>query len=73
MVKMVKRIPQLDGKIVSKMRMSHPCKKDNLCRREEKPENKIEENLSLRRRRIETRNARIKSRPDLKDKSLDSV
>jgi hypothetical protein len=48
-------------------------KKENLCPRKEKPENKIEENLSLRRRRTEMLNAKIKSRPDLKDKSPDSI
>jgi hypothetical protein len=49
------------------------CEKENLCRRKEKPENKIEENLSLRRRRIEMLNARIKSPLDLKDKSPDRI
>ena len=54
--------------------MSHFfCKKENLCPRKEKPENKIEENLSLKRRRTEMLNARIKSRPDLKDKSPDRL
>jgi hypothetical protein len=43
------------------------------CQRKEKPENKIEENLSLRRRRIEMLNAKIKSPPDLKDKSPDRM
>jgi hypothetical protein len=38
-----------------------------------KQENKIGENLSLRRRRIEMLNARRKSLPDLKDKSPDRI
>ena len=41
--------------------------------RKETQENKTGENLSLRRRRIEMLNARIKSLPDWKDKSQDRL
>jgi hypothetical protein len=64
-----------EGKIDSRMRMSNFfCKKEKpKCRKKEKQQNKIEGNLSLRRRRIETLNARIKSPPDWKDKNPDKI
>jgi len=68
----MKHRPQREGKISSKMRTGPSFVRRRIkCPKEEKPENKIEENLSLRRRKIETQNARKKSWPDLKDKSPD--
>jgi hypothetical protein len=46
------------------------CEKEvSTCRRKEKQQNKIGQNLSLGRRRKEKKHARRKSLPDLKDDS----
>jgi hypothetical protein len=46
------------------------CEKEvSTCRRKEKQQNKIGQNLSLGRRRKEKKRARRKSLPDLKDNS----